>query len=71
MKYVTITLQFFQKYWPEVQRCAGLTVELWTELMKLAPKLAQELRRSGPAEWPVEAKRPEASREEPDAGITS
>lgn len=57
MKYAIITLQFFQKYWPEVQRCAGLTVELWTELIKLAPKLAQELR--------------DAAKEEPDAGITS
>lgn len=47
MNYILITISFFKTYWPEVRRCVSLTVELWTELMKLAPKLANELRQAG------------------------
>jgi hypothetical protein len=44
MKKVTITIRFFKEHWPEVLDCAKRTAELWQELMKLAPKLAEELR---------------------------
>lgn len=44
MKYVLVTIRFFEEYWPEVRRCAAMTVELWTALMQLAPVLAAELR---------------------------
>lgn len=44
MKKIFVTVEFFRRYWPKVQRCVSLTVELWAELMKLAPELAQELK---------------------------
>ena len=44
MKYLLVTIQFFREYWAEVWKCAALTVQLWAELMKLAPVLARRLR---------------------------
>jgi len=44
MKYILVTISFFKNYWSEVRRCAALTAELWTELAKLAPTLAEELK---------------------------
>lgn len=49
MKKILVTVEFFRRYWPEIRRCAVLTVELWSELMKLAPRLAQELREADDA----------------------
>lgn len=47
MKFFTATLEFFREYWPEIRRAAGLTVELWAEVVKLAPKLAGKWRAAG------------------------
>ncbi|GIK36553.1 MAG: hypothetical protein BroJett011_03860 [Chloroflexota bacterium] len=44
MKYLVVTLEFFKEYWPEIRRAAGLTVELWPEVIKLAPTLAAKWR---------------------------
>jgi hypothetical protein len=43
MKQVFVMSEFFRRYWPEVQHCVSLTVELWGELIKLALELAREL----------------------------
>lgn len=45
-KKAIITIKFFKEHWPEVLHCAKQTAELWCELMKLAPKLADELRKA-------------------------
>ncbi len=47
MKKARVIIKFFQSYWAEVRHCADLTVELWVELMMLAPKLAAELKEAG------------------------
>jgi|GEM_PF-4018355 len=42
MKYVIVTVEFFKEYWGEIWHAAKLTASLWTEIVKLAPKLAQK-----------------------------
>lgn len=46
-RHINIYLQFIRKYWPELKRCAALTVELWTALAKLAPDLAKDIAEAG------------------------
>lgn len=44
MKYFWTTIRFFRVYWAEIRHAASLTVDLWLEIMKLAPVLAEDLR---------------------------
>jgi hypothetical protein len=44
LKHITTIFNFFRAYWPEVKQCAALTAELWSELYRLAFKLAAQLR---------------------------
>lgn len=42
MKYIIVTYRFFCEYWGEISHAAALTVSLWSEIIKLAPKLAKK-----------------------------
>lgn len=44
MKYLRVTVEFLKEYWAEIWHAAKLTAFLWTEIMKLAPKLARKWR---------------------------
>lgn len=44
MKYLIATYRFFGEYWAEISHAARLTLTLWGEIVKLAPKLAAKWR---------------------------